>query len=601
MYHKVEAWLNDILGQKIPSAVRAFCFNLYEDWNESWSIELVGTENFDVDDEDWACDEITDFGTREKPLSWKEEADWNEVLSEVSSALKQYLENGSCADILKSRAGVAVGFVDGNLEILYSNLSGVTQELPILTHELEYDEKIAQQSIEAKGEARGRDYDSSCMPRVHDEMQTSQNEVSKVEKSTTARRIQGFYGGFLKEICVIIASVIILVFVMIFGAIISNNKAVSNGAPQRTDDLAKENRESSAAALAEQLFAGRSETVEEPVQAETSTPKKAYQYQARDYFKDEIWEVKRASIFIHQQSGGQAYLKLSESFDSEPLYQEEELLGYYYNFKVSEAWLDSTEMRNCFYVKEDLSEILCMDTATGNLYDLESWRDSPKYAEQMKEISNWQQEREELLLASEGQALDEPWYDAYRAIVTDWTLIEDSDWSSDLDYIDYYFGQDYQFDSYWLCDIDRNGTPELFLYSDTRDMTDMVAVVTYTDQPVVVFVNMIYGINLKTAELIVHGHWHGAGGSGEYEWTGFRIQGTTAEYSMCIDYYDYDEEDIDNHYVIYHPETDDFEEPVDGREYEEIYASHVANCIWVRDIPKYDLTDDLSGLKVVYK
>ena len=601
MYRRIEAWLNDILGQKIPSAVRAFCFNLYEDY-EGWSIELMGTESFRLDDEDWACDEITDFGTREKPLSWKEEADWNEVLSEVSSALKQYLENGSCADILKSRAGVAVGFVDGNLEILYSNLSGVTQELPILTHELEYDEKIAQQSIEAKGKARGRDFDSSCMPRVHDEVLTSQNEVSKVEKSTTARRIQGFHGGFLKEICVIIASVIILVFVMIFGAIISHNKAVSNGAPQQTDDFAKENKESSAAALVEQVFAGRSETVEEPVQAETSTPKKAYQYQARDYFKDEIWELKRVSIFIHQQSGGQVYLKLNESFDSEPLYQGEELLGYYYNFTVREVRPDSTEIRNRFYVKEDLSEILCMETATGNLYDLESWRNSSEYAERMKEISNWQQEREELLFASEGQALDEPWYDAYRAIVADWTLIEDSDWSSDLDYIDYYFGQDYQFDSYWLCDIDKNGTPELFLYSDTRNMTDMVAVVTYTDRPVVVFVEMIHGVNLETAELIRNGHWHGAGGSGdEYEWTGFRIQGVTAEYSMYIDYYEFYEEDIYNHYVIYHPETDDFEEPVEGREYEEIYATHVANCIWVWNIPKYDLVDDLSGLKVVYK
>ena len=418
------------------------------------------------------------------------------------------------------------------------------------------------------------------------------------QKIPSAVRTFGFH---LKEIFVIIASVIILVFVMIFGAIISHNKAVPNGALQQTDNFAKDNEDSSAAALAEQLFAGRSETVEEPVQAETSTPKKAYQYQARDYFKDEIWEVKRASIFIHQQSGGQAYLKLSESFDSEPLYLEEELLGYYYNFKVSEAWLDSTEMRNCFYVKEDLSEILCMDTATGNLYDLESWRDSPKYAEQMKEISNWQQEREELLLASEGQALDEPWYDAYRAIVVDWTLIEDSDWSSDLDYMDFYFEQDYQFDSYWLCDIDKNGTPELFLYSDTRNMTNMVAVVTYTDQPVVVIVEMIHGINLETAELIKYGHWHGAGGTAENEWTGYRIQGDTAEYSMYIDYYEYDEEDIENHYVIYHPETDDVEEPVDGREYEEIYASHVANCIWVRDIPKYDLTDDLSGLKMVYK
>ncbi|MDE5588673.1 MAG: hypothetical protein K2J60_05980, partial [Acetatifactor sp.] len=127
MYCKIETWLDDVLEHKvtskISSAIRAFCFNLYEGGNGDWSMELVGTESFDPGDEDWACDEITDFGTREEPLSWEKETDWNEVLSDVSSALKHYLENGLHADILKSRMGVAVGFTDGNLEILYSDLS----------------------------------------------------------------------------------------------------------------------------------------------------------------------------------------------------------------------------------------------------------------------------------------------------------------------------------------------------------------------------------------------------------------------------------------------------------------------------------------------
>lgn len=131
MYNKIETWLNDVLEHKVPSEIsseiRAFCFNLYEDGDGDWSVELVGTESFDPDDEDWACDEITDFGTREEPFFWKKESGWNEVLSEVSSALKQYLENGLHADVLKSCMGVAVGFTDGNLEILYSAQSGMTQ------------------------------------------------------------------------------------------------------------------------------------------------------------------------------------------------------------------------------------------------------------------------------------------------------------------------------------------------------------------------------------------------------------------------------------------------------------------------------------------
>ena len=218
MNRKIEAWLNDILGQKIPSAVRAFCFNLYEDWNESWSIELVGTENFDVDDEDWACDEITDFGTREKPLSWREEADWNEVLSEVSSAIKQYLENGSYADILKSREGVAVGFVDGNLEILYSDLSGVTQELPILPQGLEYDGKIARQNIEADGETLNR-------------------ELGK--KSTDMRMVITF----------IVIIVLVMFSCCVLGLIISSrNTTFSEDSLPQTENFGEENEEFSAEA-----------------------------------------------------------------------------------------------------------------------------------------------------------------------------------------------------------------------------------------------------------------------------------------------------------------------------------------------------------------
>ncbi|MDE6642268.1 MAG: hypothetical protein K2K63_17295 [Acetatifactor sp.] len=151
MYCKIETWLNNVLEYKIPSqipsSIRAFCFNLYEGGNGNWSMELVGTESFDPNDEDWACDEITDFGTRKEPLSWEKETGWSEVLSEVSSALKHYLENGLYADILKSRMGVAVGFTDGNLEILYSDLSGMAQAG--ITDKTDLKEKI-QQLIEQK-------------------------------------------------------------------------------------------------------------------------------------------------------------------------------------------------------------------------------------------------------------------------------------------------------------------------------------------------------------------------------------------------------------------------------------------------------------------
>ena len=114
MYTQVKDWLDSILKQEIPDAVVALNFNLYEDGGNNWSMELVGTESFDLEDEDWCCDEIFDFGTRETPLSW------NEILDEMTQIIKKYLEQGAYSYILKNYQGVGIGFVGGDIEILFT-------------------------------------------------------------------------------------------------------------------------------------------------------------------------------------------------------------------------------------------------------------------------------------------------------------------------------------------------------------------------------------------------------------------------------------------------------------------------------------------------
>ncbi len=54
----------------ISNEVIAFGFNLYDDGDFHWSMELIGTSEFDVDDEDWLCNEVTDFDTRDGPFQW---------------------------------------------------------------------------------------------------------------------------------------------------------------------------------------------------------------------------------------------------------------------------------------------------------------------------------------------------------------------------------------------------------------------------------------------------------------------------------------------------------------------------------------------------
>ena len=67
MYQKIEKWIDKVLQQDFPDDVVAVMFNLYEDGDALYSMEVVGTESFDEEDEDWACDELTDFETRENP------------------------------------------------------------------------------------------------------------------------------------------------------------------------------------------------------------------------------------------------------------------------------------------------------------------------------------------------------------------------------------------------------------------------------------------------------------------------------------------------------------------------------------------------------
>lgn len=119
MYDEVSIWLNNALRQEIPEETAAFCLNLYDDGDGNWSMELIGSGKFDVEDDDWPCDEITDFNTREMPFTWNQPGRWERVLKEMISIIEEYLKHGEYADILKSRSGVGIGFVDGDIENLY--------------------------------------------------------------------------------------------------------------------------------------------------------------------------------------------------------------------------------------------------------------------------------------------------------------------------------------------------------------------------------------------------------------------------------------------------------------------------------------------------
>ena len=119
MYNKVSEWIDGVLSDGVPDEAVAFCFNLYENEDYYWSMELIGAVRFDPDDQDWACDEVTDFNSRESVFTFQAECEWDEALQTMIDILKKYLNDGKYADLLKSREGVGVGFVDGDIEIIY--------------------------------------------------------------------------------------------------------------------------------------------------------------------------------------------------------------------------------------------------------------------------------------------------------------------------------------------------------------------------------------------------------------------------------------------------------------------------------------------------
>ena len=109
-------WLDTILAD-ISELPIAWNFNLYQ---QPASIELVGTKSFHKKDEDWACDEI--FASREKYSNFKlPQKQWEKSLQDAILLIENYLENGNYKSKLLESYGVACGFVDGDLTLLYVN------------------------------------------------------------------------------------------------------------------------------------------------------------------------------------------------------------------------------------------------------------------------------------------------------------------------------------------------------------------------------------------------------------------------------------------------------------------------------------------------
>lgn len=115
------AWLDAAMAEVPLNQIVAVNFNLYEsDEDQVFHVQIVGTASFDEEDEDWACDEVFTSGEN---IFFLRAEDWEDCLKRCAVLVQKYLADGKYGSELKVVRAVAMGFVDGDLEIIYENKS----------------------------------------------------------------------------------------------------------------------------------------------------------------------------------------------------------------------------------------------------------------------------------------------------------------------------------------------------------------------------------------------------------------------------------------------------------------------------------------------
>ena len=116
-------WADHALSQRIPHGTVAFHFNLYEG-EESVHVQLMGTDSFvpgEVPERDyWPGGETFSTGEDifEIPYSVAG-SDWSAWLQTCMEMARSYIAGGMRASVLKCTCGVGMGFVDGDMHVLW--------------------------------------------------------------------------------------------------------------------------------------------------------------------------------------------------------------------------------------------------------------------------------------------------------------------------------------------------------------------------------------------------------------------------------------------------------------------------------------------------
>lgn len=129
-----EEWVDKVIEKCPTQKAKGYVFNIYDNGNKNYSVEIVATKSFNEEDEDWACDEL--WASREHcPEFMFKSKSWEIALKEITDYVKDYLDYRERVDsngnkrldskyysvFTGENSAVAVGFVEGDLNVLYSS------------------------------------------------------------------------------------------------------------------------------------------------------------------------------------------------------------------------------------------------------------------------------------------------------------------------------------------------------------------------------------------------------------------------------------------------------------------------------------------------
>lgn len=114
---KFSKWLEK--GLSSMQNEKAYCLNLFDE-DEEWTCELVATDKFYQDNNDWYFDE-TKVYNREKPftlISKYKKGNFQDIFKCFSKFLSNLIQNNPIIRKIVQNKTFAYGFVDGDLSFI---------------------------------------------------------------------------------------------------------------------------------------------------------------------------------------------------------------------------------------------------------------------------------------------------------------------------------------------------------------------------------------------------------------------------------------------------------------------------------------------------